>query len=416
MSQQHIKEYVGNKSVEEIRKDFPILSQKVNGKPLVYLDNGATTQKPLTVINAIADYYKEYNSNIHRGVHALSQFATDKYEESRGKVRAFINANADEEIIFVRGTTEAINLVAESYGRSNLSSGDDVIISTMEHHSNIVPWQMICDNTGATLKVIPIDDNGFLMLDEYERMLSSNTKIVSIVHQSNTLGTINPVKMMTEMAHDKGAVVLVDGAQSAPHLAVDVQDIGCDFFAFSGHKVCGPTGVGILYGKKDILENMKPYQGGGDMIRSVSFEHTTYNDLPYKFEAGTPNIAGGIGLGVALDYLVSLGMGNIAAYEKELLLYARQQLTEMSGLRIIGNAEQFGGVVSFVMESAHPHDIGTILDTEGVAIRTGHHCTQPLMDRFDIPATARASVSFYNTKSDIDALIVAVDRVSELFG
>ncbi|MQG52529.1 MAG: cysteine desulfurase [SAR202 cluster bacterium] len=411
-----MKEYVGNKSVEEIRKDFPILSQKVNGKPLVYLDNGATTQKPLTVINAIADYYKEYNSNIHRGVHALSQFATDKYEESRGKVRAFINANADEEIIFVRGTTEAINLVAESYGRSNLSSGDDVIISTMEHHSNIVPWQMICDNTGATLKVIPIDDNGVLMLDEYERMLSSNTKIVSIVHQSNTLGTINPVKMMTEMAHDKGAVVLVDGAQSAPHLAVDVQDIGCDFFAFSGHKVCGPTGVGILYGKKDILENMKPYQGGGDMIRSVSFEHTTYNDLPYKFEAGTPNIAGGIGLGVALDYLVSLGMGNIAAYEKELLLYARQQLTGMSGIRIIGNAEQFGGVVSFVMESAHPHDIGTILDTEGVAIRTGHHCTQPLMDRFDIPATARASVSFYNTKSDIDALIVAVDRVSELFG
>ena len=286
----------------------------------------------------------------------------------------------------------------------------------MEHHSNIVPWQMICDNTGATLKVIPIDDNGVLMLDEYERMLSSNTKIVSIVHQSNTLGTINPVKMMTEMAHDKGAVVLVDGAQSAPHLAVDVQEIGCDFFAFSGHKVCGPTGVGILYGKKDILENMKPYQGGGDMIRSVSFEHTTYNDLPYKFEAGTPNIAGGIGLGVALDYLVSLGMSNIAAYEKELLLYARQQLTEMSGLRIIGNAEQFGGVVSFVMESAHPHDIGTILDTEGVAIRTGHHCTQPLMDRFDIPATARASVSFYNTKSDIDALIVAVDRVSELFG
>ena len=275
---------------------------------------------------------------------------------------------------------------------------------------------MICDNTGATLKVIPIDDNGVLMLDEYERMLSSNTKIVSIVHQSNTLGTINPVKMMTEMAHDKGAVVLVDGAQSAPHLAVDVQEIGCDFFASSGHKVCGPTGVGILYGKKDILENMKPYQGGGDMIRSVSFEHTTYNDLPYKFEAGTPNIAGGIGLGVALDYLVSLGMGNIAAYEKELLLYARQQLTGMSGIRIIGNAEQFGGVVSFVMESAHPHDIGTILDTEGVAIRTGHHCTQPLMDRFDIPATARASVSFYNTKSDIDALIVAVDRVSELFG
>ncbi|MQG36522.1 MAG: cysteine desulfurase [SAR202 cluster bacterium] len=411
-----MKEYVGDKSVEEIRKDFPILSQKVNGKPLVYLDNGATTQKPLTVINAISDYYKEYNSNIHRGVHALSQFATDKYEESRGKVRAFINAGAEEEIIFVRGTTEAINLVAESYGRSNLSSGDDVIISTMEHHSNIVPWQMICDNTGATLKVIPIDDNGVLMLDEYERMLSSNTKIVSIVHQSNTLGTINPVKMMTEMAHDKGAVVLVDGAQSAPHLAVDVQEIGCDFFAFSGHKVCGPTGVGILYGKKDILENMKPYQGGGDMIRSVSFEHTTYNDLPYKFEAGTPNIAGGIGLGVALDYLVSLGMSNIAAYEKELLLYARQQLTGMSGLRIIGNAEQFGGVVSFVMESAHPHDIGTILDTEGVAIRTGHHCTQPLMDRFDIPATARASVSFYNTKSDIDALIVAVDRVSELFG
>ncbi len=416
MNQKHIKEYIGKKTVEDIRNDFPILSQKVNGKPLIYLDNGATTQKPLSVINAISDYYKEYNSNIHRGVHALSQFATDKYEESRGKIKDFIKAASIEEIIFVRGTTEAINLVADSYGRDNLKPGDDVIISTMEHHSNIVPWQMVCDSTGANLKVIPVDDDGVLILDEYEAMLSNNTKIVSVVHQSNTLGTINPVKEMTKMAHDKGAVVLIDGAQSAPHLSVDVQDINCDFFAFSGHKVCGPTGVGILYGKKDILENMKPYQGGGDMIRNVSFEHTTYNDLPYKFEAGTPNIAGGIGLGVAIDYLTNLGMDNIASYEKELLLYTREQLREMSGIRIIGQAEEFGGVVSFVMDCAHPHDIGTILDAEGVAIRTGHHCTQPLMDRFDIPATARASVSFYNTKADIDALIVAVDRVSELFG
>lgn len=416
MNQKHIKEYIGEKTVEDIRNDFPILSQKVNGKPLIYLDNGATTQKPLSVINAISDYYKEYNSNIHRGVHALSQFATDKYEESRGKIKDFIKAASIEEVIFVRGTTEAINLVADSYGRDNLKPGDDVIISTMEHHSNIVPWQMVCDGTGANLKVIPVDDDGVLILDEYEAMLSNNTKIVSVVHQSNTLGTINPVKEMTKMAHDKGAVVLIDGAQSAPHLNVDVQDINCDFFAFSGHKVCGPTGVGILYGKKDILENMKPYQGGGDMIRNVSFEHTTYNDLPYKFEAGTPNIAGGIGLGVAIDYLTNLGMDNIASYEKELLLYTREQLREMSGIRIIGQAEEFGGVVSFVMDCAHPHDIGTILDAEGVAIRTGHHCTQPLMDRFDIPATARASVSFYNTKADIDALIVAVDRVSELFG
>ena len=416
MNQKHIKEYIGKKTVEDIRNVFPILSQKVNGKPLIYLDNGATTQKPLSVINAISDYYKEYNSNIHRGVHALSQFATDKYEESRGKIKDFIKAASIEEIIFVRGTTEAINLVADSYGRDNLKPGDDVIISTMEHHSNIVPWQMVCDGTGANLKVIPVDDDGVLILDEYEAMLSNNTKIVSVVHQSNTLGTINPVKEMTKMAHDKGAVVLIDGAQSAPHLSVDVQDINCDFFAFSGHKVCGPTGVGILYGKKDILENMKPYQGGGDMIRNVSFEHTTYNDLPYKFEAGTPNIAGGIGLGVAIDYLTNLGMDNIASYEKELLLYTREQLREMSGIRIIGQAEEFGGVVSFVMDCAHPHDIGTILDAEGVAIRTGHHCTQPLMDRFDIPATARASVSFYNTKADIDALIVAVDRVSELFG
>ncbi len=416
MNQKDFKEYVGQTSVEIIRQEFPILSQLVNGKPLVYLDNGATTQKPVCVIQAIEDYYREYNSNIHRGVHTLSQIATDKYEESRDKVRSFINAKSSEEIVFVRGTTEGINLVAESYGRANLAEGDDVIISTMEHHSNIVPWQMICESTGANLKIIPIDDDGVLEMNAYEALLSDKTKIVSIVHQSNTLGTINPVKMITEMAHQKGAVVLIDGAQSAPHLDVDVQEIDCDFFAFSGHKVCGPTGVGILYGKKHILENMKPYQGGGDMISSVSFEHTTYNDLPYKFEAGTPNIAGGIGLGVAIDYLMSLGMDNIANYEKELLLYARLQLKQMEGVHIIGEAEEFGGVVSFVMDCAHPHDIGTILDSDGVAIRTGHHCTQPLMDRFDIPATARASVSFYNTKSDIDALILSVDRVSEIFG
>ncbi|HCG91086.1 MAG TPA: cysteine desulfurase CsdA [Dehalococcoidia bacterium] len=409
-------EKVGKKLVSDIRQDFPILQEMVNGHRLVYLDNGATTQKPISVIDAISEYYRQYNSNIHRGVHTLSQLATDRYELARNKVKNFINAQNDEEIIFVRGTTEGINLVAQSYARNRLKKGDEVIISTMEHHSNIVPWQMVCEQTQSILKIIPIDENGVLLMDDYEALLSDKTKIVSIVHQSNTLGTINPVKQITKLAHDAGAIVLVDGAQSAPHLSIDVQDIDCDFFAFSGHKVCGPTGVGILYGKQDILEEMPPYQGGGDMIRSVSFEKTTYNDLPYKFEAGTPNIAGGIGLGVAIDYLTNLGMENIALHEKNILSYAKENLRNMSGIRIIGDAEEYGGVVSFVMDAAHPHDIGTILDSEGVAIRTGHHCTQPLMDRFDIPATARASISFYNTKDDVDRFLVAVDRVSELFG
>jgi cysteine desulfurase/selenocysteine lyase len=409
-------EKVGKKLVSDIRQDFPILQEVVNGHRLVYLDNGATTQKPISVIDAISEYYRQYNSNIHRGVHTLSQLATDRYELARNKVKNFINAQNDEEIIFVRGTTEGINLVAQSYARNRLKKGDEVIISTMEHHSNIVPWQMVCEQTQSILKIIPIDENGVLLMDDYEALLSDKTKIVSIVHQSNTLGTINPVKQIAKLAHDAGAIVLVDGAQSAPHLSIDVQDIDCDFFAFSGHKVCGPTGVGILYGKQHILEEMPPYQGGGDMIRSVSFEKTTYNDLPYKFEAGTPNIAGGIGLGVAIDYLTNLGMENIALHEKNILSYAKESLRNMSGIRIIGDAEEYGGVLSFVMDAAHPHDIGTILDSEGVAIRTGHHCTQPLMDRFDIPATARASVSFYNTKDDVDKFLVAVDRVSELFG
>ncbi len=401
--------------VAKVQEDFPILKQTVNGKPLIYLDNAATSQKPQSVIDALVDYYSADNSNVHRGVHTLSQRATDHYEEARSKVRRFINADDDREIIFVRGTTEGINLVAQTFGRENIHEGDEIIISAMEHHSNIVPWQMLCQERGAILKVIPIDDSGELLLDEYEALLGPRTKLVSIVHVSNALGSIIPAKQVVEMAHARGVPVLLDGAQAVAHCRVDVQDLDCDFYAFSGHKLYGPTGIGILYGKADLLEAMPPYQGGGEMIRSVTFEKTLYNVLPHKFEAGTPNIAGSIGLGAAIDYVEALGIERIGAYEHQLLEYGTELLSRISNLRIIGTAREKSGILSFVMDGIHPHDIGTILDTEGIAIRTGHHCAQPLMDRFGISATARASLAFYNTKEDLDALAKAIDRVIEVF-
>ncbi len=399
-----------------IREDFPILAQRVHGKPLVYLDNAATSQKPQVVIDALAKYYSSQNANIHRGVHALSELATYEYEKARGKVKLFLNAAETREIIFVRGTTEGINLVAQSYGRKFIKAGDEIIISAMEHHSNIVPWQMLCEQTGAVLRVIPMNDDGELLIDEYEKLLNKKTKFVSIVYLSNSLGTINPVKQIIKRAHEFGIPVLVDGAQSTPHLAVDVQDLDCDFYAFSGHKVCGPTGIGVLYGKASFLESMPPYQGGGDMISSVTFEKTTYNTLPYKFEAGTPNIADTIALGVAIDYVHSLGLKAISSYENGLLTYATEKLSSIEGVRIIGTAKKKSSVVSFIMGSIHAHDIGTIVDREGIAIRTGHHCTQPVMQRFGIPATARASFAFYNTMEEIDALAGALLKVKEIFG
>ena len=401
--------------VAKIRGDFPILKQQVNGKPLVYLDNASTSQKPQVVIDTLVRYYTTENSNVHRGVHSLSQQASEDYEATRTKVRHFINADNDREIIFVRGTTEGINLVAQSYGRQHVGEGDEVIISAMEHHSNIVPWQILCQEQGAHLRVIPINDAGELLLDEYEKLLSPRTKLVSIAHMSNVLGTINPIEQVVAMAHSRGVPVLVDGAQAAPHMSVDVRKLDCDFYAFSGHKLYGPTGIGILYGRAELLESMPPYQSGSDMIKSVTFERTLYNDLPYKFETGTPNIAGVVGLGAAIDYVVSLGLDRIAAYEHEVLEYGTRRLSTISGLRLIGTAREKAGVLSFVMESAHPHDIGTILDTEGIAIRTGHHCAQPLMDRFGISATARASLAFYNTKEEIDSLVKGIDRVLEVF-
>ncbi len=402
--------------VARIRQDFPILDQTVNGKPLVYLDNAATSQKPRSVIDAVARYYETENSNIHRGVHTLSQMATDDYEAARLKVQRFINAADLEEIVFVRGTTEGINLVAQTFGRSNLQAGDEIIVSAMEHHSNIVPWQILCQQTGAKLRVIPMNDAGELLLDEYEKLLSPRTKLVSLVHVSNALGTVNPVKTMVQMARAYEAAVLLDGAQAVPHCPVDVQDLDCDFYAFSGHKLYGPTGVGVLYGKARLLEAMPPYQGGGEMIKSVTFEETLYNALPFKFEAGTPNIAGGIGLGAAIDYVNDLGLDRIGAYESSLLEYGTRLLAGMSNARIIGTAAEKAGILSFVIEGVHPHDLGTILDAEGVAIRTGHHCAQPVMQRFGIPATARASLAFYNTREEIDALVKGLDRVSEVFG
>ena len=401
--------------VARVKEDFPILKQTINGKPLVYLDNAATSQKPQSVIDALVGYYSADNSNVHRGVHTLSQRATDHYEEARSKVRRFINADDDREIIFVRGTTEAINLVAQTFGRENIHEGDEIIISAMEHHSNIVPWQMLCQERGATLKIAPINDSGELLLDEYEALINPRTKLVSLVHVSNALGTIIPAKRVIEIAHSRGVPVLLDGAQAVAHCRVDMQDLDCDFYAFSGHKLYGPTGIGILYGKADLLEAMPPYQGGGEMIRSVTFEKTLYNVLPHKFEAGTPNIAGSIGLGAAIDYVEELGIERIGAYERQLLEYGTELLSRISSVRMIGTAREKSGILSFVMDGIHPHDIGTILDTEGIAIRTGHHCAQPLMDRFGIAATARASLSFYNTKEDLDALAQAIDRVIEVF-
>ncbi|MFN8359506.1 MAG: cysteine desulfurase [Candidatus Kapaibacterium sp.] len=400
---------------ELLRQDFPILHQKIYGKQLVYLDNAATTQKPLVVIDAVSRYYSTINSNIHRGVHFLSQQATDSYEAARKTVQKFINASSTKEIIFTRGTTESVNLVASSYGKANIGEGDEILISTMEHHSNIVPWQMLCEETGAVLKVIPINDAGEIILEEYAQLLTERTKIVSIVHVSNSLGTINPVKHMVAMAHERGIPVLLDGAQAVQHIAVDVQDLDCDFYAFSGHKLYAPTGIGVLYGKRAHLEKMRPYQGGGDMILSVSFDKTTYNDLPHKFEAGTPDIAGVIGLGAAITYLQSIGLDAIEAYEKELLSYATATLSKIKQLRIIGTAADKSSVVSFVIDGIHPHDIGTMLDREGIAVRAGHHCTQPTMKRFGVPATTRASISFYNTPSEIDILAKALKNSIRMF-
>ena len=401
--------------VARIREDFPILDQMVNGKPLVYLDNAATTQKPQVVIDALVNYYTSDNSNVHRGVHTLSQRATEDFDIGRSKARQFLNAGSDQEIIFVKGTTDGINLVAQSYARPNLGEGDDIIISTMEHHSNIIPWQVLCQEKGAHLRVIPISDAGELLMDEYEKLLTPRSKLVAITHVSNVLGTVNPIEQIVEIAHNRGVPVLVDGAQAVPHMAVDVQKLGCDFYVFSGHKIYGPTGVGVLYGKSELLEAMPPYQLGSEMIKSVTFEHTIYNDLPFKFEPGTPHIAGVIGMGAAIDYLNGIGMDRIDAYEHDLLEYGMECLSGIDGVQLIGTAPGKSSVISFVMDSAHPHDIGTILDTEGVAVRTGHHCAQPLMHRFGVPATARASLSFYNTKDEIDLLVKAIDRVIEVF-
>ena len=402
--------------VEKVREDFPILREKVHGKPLVYLDNAATSQKPQVVIDTLNRYYKVENSNIHRGIHFLSEQATRAYEDARGRVRHFLNASDTREIVFVRGTTEGINLVAQSYGRTFIKGGDEVLISAMEHHSNIVPWQILCEQVGARLRVIPINDDGELLIDEYGKLLNEKTKFVSVAHVSNALGTINPVKQIIEMAHRRGVPVLIDGAQAAPHLKVDVQELDCDFYAFSGHKLYGPTGVGVLYGKASLLDAMPPYQGGGDMISSVTFEKTLYNVLPYKFEAGTPNIAGGIGLGVAIEYLGRIDLEARAAYERALLNCATEALSAITGVRIIGTAKEKASVLSFVLDGVHPHDIGTILDHEGIAIRTGHHCAMPVMQRFGVPATARASLAFYNTREEIDALAGAIHKVKKVFG
>ena len=401
--------------VDRVREDFPVLKQTIHGKPLVYLDNAATAQKPRAVIDAIVKFYEVDCANIHRGVHELSQRSTAAYEETRSKVRRFLNARSNHEIIFVRGTTEGINLVTQTWGRTNLKAGDEIVIAGLDHHSNIVPWQILCEQTGARLRVIPIDDRGDLVLDEYEKLLSPRTRMVAVGHVSNALGTVNPVRRIVRMAHDTGALALIDGAQAVPHMPVDVAALDADFYAFSGHKLFGPTGIGVLYGKADLLEAMPPYQGGGDMIRTVTFEKTTYNDLPYKFEAGTPDIAGGIGLGAAVDYVTRLGIDKIAAYEHELLLYATEALERIPGLRIVGTAREKAAVLSFVMQGIHPHDIGTVLDHQGIAVRTGHHCAQPVMDRYQIPATTRASMAFYNTVAELDYLAAGVKKVKEMF-
>ncbi len=402
--------------VEAARRDFPLLSRETRGRPLVYLDSANTTQKPEAVIRASDRFYRETNANVHRSTYRLSEEATAAYEGARETVRRFLNARSTREVVFTRGTTESINLLASSFGQTFVKAGDEILITGMEHHSNIVPWQLLCERTGAKLRVIPIDDRGDLILDDLDRLLTERTKLVGVVHVSNALGTINPVRALVGYAHGKGVPVLVDGAQSIPHLGVDVQSLDCDFLAFSGHKVYGPTGIGVLYGKESWLANMPPYQGGGDMIASVSFEKTTYAELPAKFEAGTGNLAGAVGLGAALDYVTGLDLPRIAAHEKDLLDYATVRLSEVPGLRIVGTAREKASVVSFVLGDVHPHDVGTILDQEGVCIRTGHHCAQPVMTRYDLPATARASFGLYNTREEVDALAAGLRKVLEVFG
>jgi len=397
------------------RDDFPILREEIGGEPLIYLDNGATTQKPQAVIDAEVAYYSRRNANVHRGVHTLSQRATDDYEAARGKIARFINAASSEEIIYVRGATEAINLVAQSYARPRLKPGDEILISAMEHHSNIVPWQMVCEQTGALLKVVDINDRGELDLEHFMRLLGERTRLVAVTHLSNALGSIVPVERIIELAHSQGTPVLLDGAQAIAHLGVDVRALDCDFYAYSGHKLYGPTGIGVLYGKAALLTAMPPYQGGGDMIRTVTFEKTEYNDLPYKFEAGTPNIAGAIGLGAALDYVSGIGIAAIAAHERDLLDYATAQVAQIAGLRIVGTAAHKASILSFTLEGIHPHDIGTILDHQGIAIRAGHHCAMPVMQRFGIAGTARASFALYNTRAEVDALVAGLHKVREMF-
>lgn len=407
-------EKIASFNVKDIRKDFPILTEKVYGKPLVYFDNGATSQKPKAVIDAIDSYYFTQNANVHRGAHHLSQLATEAFENAREKSRLFINAPSTETVIFTKGTTDSINLVAQSWGRKNLNEGDEVLISGMEHHSNIVPWQLICEERGATLKVIPVLEDGSLDMKAFRELCTSKTKMLAVNHISNTLGTINPVKELTAYAHEKGARVLIDGAQAAPHMAINVHDLDCDFYAFSGHKMFAPTGIGILYGKKEVLDEMPPYQGGGEMIKEVRFEGSTYADLPYKFEAGTPNISGAIGLGAAIDYLNTLDKNAAQEHEQELLEYAFAELKKIAGIRFYGEAREKVSVISFLIEGIHPFDIGTLIDKMGIAVRTGHHCTQPLMNRYCIPGTIRVSFTFYNTKEEIDLFIIALKRAIEI--
>ena len=401
--------------VSAIRKDFPILASQVHGKPLIYLDNAATSQKPECVIDALTHFYQRDNANIHRGVHQLSERSTQSYEAARGKVQRFLNAANTREIVFVSGATEGINLVAQTFGRKNVGAGDEIVISAMEHHSNIVPWQMLCEEKGAVLRVVPINERGEMEFEQFEKLLNHRTRLVAVSHVSNALGTINPVREIVKMAHGRNIPVLIDGAQAVPHMRVDVRSLDCDFYVFSGHKVFGPTGIGVLYGRERLLEDMPPWKGGGDMIRSVTFAKTTYNDLPYKFEAGTPNIAGVIGLGTAIEYLDEIGMDTAAAHEQDLLQNGTRALESLSGLRLIGTAREKAGVLSFVIDGVHPHDAATILDLEGVAVRAGHHCAQPVMDRFGVTATTRASLAFYNTREDIDALVAGIQKVKEVF-
>jgi cysteine desulfurase/selenocysteine lyase len=402
--------------VERVRADFPILQQRIHGRPLAFLDSAASAQKPRAVIEAISRFYETDYANIHRGVYELAERATRAYEGARETTRRFLNAGETREIVFVRGTTEAINLVAQAWGREQVTAGDEILITHMEHHSNIVPWQLLCQQQKAVLRVAPVDDRGALLMGEFEKLLTPRTKIVAVVHVSNALGTVNPVSEIVDLAHERGVPVLVDGAQAVPHGRVDVRALDCDFYAFSGHKVFGPSGIGVLYGKSDLLDRMPPYQGGGEMILSVGFEETTYKKAPHRFEAGTPDIAGAVGLGAALDYLTALDPGEVAAHERQLLAYASQELSKVPGLRQIGTAPQRSAVVSFVLEGVHPHDVGTILDQEGVAVRAGHHCAQPLMDRFGVSATVRASIALYNTRADVDALVAGLHRVREVFG